>query len=122
MVSEIESFIIRMTGIEDWVIEDYFKGVKYRGMYLMEVKSQCIEILLKKGYTYDKVAEIISAKDHVSVAHHRNKRKKDPKIVKIVKSNFEDWVTLRKYPVIEGRKIDSTYKLVDKSEVNNIKN
>ncbi len=121
MVSEIEAFIIRMTGVEDWVIEDYFKGVKYRGMYLMEVKSQCIEILLKKGYTYERVAEIISAKDHVLVAHHRNKRKKDPKIEKIIKDNFEDWVTLKKYPVIAGKKHDSTYKLVGRNEINNIK-
>lgn len=116
MISHIESFILRMDGIDDYAISNYFKNIRYRGLYFVELKAQCIELLRKKGYSVTKIRDLVGLTNHATVVHHLHSRKKDKRLYEEVKKNMDEWLTLRMYPI----NTNNGYKLVPRSEFKNI--
>jgi len=114
MESEIESFIIRMTGVDDEVIKDYFEGVRFRGLYFVELKNILVERFIKKKYTYEKIAKILNLYNHSTVVHHFNHRKKNKKLREYVLNNMDTWLSLKQYPYISKAK---KIKILTKNEL-----
>jgi hypothetical protein len=114
MESEIESFIIRMTGVDDEVIKDYFEGVRFRGLYFVELKNILVERFIKKKYTYEKIAKILNLYNHSTVVHHFNRRKKNKKLREYVLNNMDTWLSLKQYPYLSKAK---KIKILTKNEL-----
>jgi|LauGreDrversion4_2_1035121.scaffolds.fasta_scaffold04943_4 hypothetical protein len=114
MESEIESFIIRMTGVDDEVIKDYFEGVRFRGLYFVELKNILVERFIKKKYTYEKIAKILNLYNHSTVVHHFNHRKKNKKLREYVLNNMDTWLSLKQYPYLSKAK---KIKILTKNEL-----
>jgi len=114
MNSEIEAFIIRLTGVDEEVVKDYFDGVRYRGLYFVELKNIWIQKFIEKKYTYEKIASILNLYNHTTIVHHYNHRKKDKKIREYVLDNMDTWLSLKIYPYIDKSK---NLKILSKSEL-----
>jgi hypothetical protein len=85
---------------------DYFQKVsKYRGEYIVEMRKQYAEILSKKGFKLQEIADFLGLNHHASV-HHLLTHKKSSKITKqYIKLNLERFIADGIYPMLKDSDI-----------------
>ena len=112
-IHPMEAYINRQIHVDTDTIKRYFSHTKYRGVFFVELKTQCAEMLRKQGFTMDRISKTLNYTDHAVIVHHLFYKKRHKKIVDEVKNNMEDWLILQLYPQTSG---ELEYELKKKSE------
>lgn len=112
-------------GISIEQIKEYFKDVKYRGIYFVTLKQEAANKLREAGYSVMQIGEIINT-HYTNVIHLVNKRKEDAQCFE-VKYRWKELIEEGIYPITVGNtkyhKVNQEYEryisvtYIDKSEL-----
>ena len=87
------------------LISKYFKGIKYRGLYYIEVKQQVVFELRKAKFTFNEIGDIFGM-DHTSIVYINNNRVPHPLALEM-KYKWRELITNMQYPVtVYDNKLD----------------
>ena len=113
-------------GIDKELIRNYFKGIRYRGVYFITLKQEACIQLKDAGHTYEKIADYLDM--HQSSVQHLHKHRKEDSQCFEVKYQWKELIEKGLYPVTvcnsKYDKINFTYSrhiyvvYVDRLELN----
>jgi hypothetical protein len=84
-------------GIDKELIRNYFKGIKYRGVYFITLKQEACIQLKDAGHTYEQIADLLNM--HHSSAQYLYKHRKEDSQCFEVKYQWKELINKKLYPV-----------------------
>lgn len=79
---------------------DYFKRMSdYKGEFVVEMRKQYAEILIKSGFKTQEIADFFGLKNHTTICHLLNTKKSSKKTEQYIRLNLERFISEKIYPM-----------------------
>jgi hypothetical protein len=79
---------------------DYFSKIShYRGEFIVEMRKQYAEILVKSGFKTQEIADFLGLKNHTTICHLLNTKKSGKETEQYIRLNLERFIANSIYPM-----------------------